>query len=44
MDYPEGLKLPDSDSIPMCCCFPPYRALRDYGVPDKIGQEDKPIE
>ena len=40
MDCFEGLKLLDSDSINCCVTSPPYWALRDYGVPGQIGQED----
>jgi DNA modification methylase len=44
MDCLEGLKLLDGDSIQMAVTSPPYWALRDYGVPGQIGQEDSPAE
>lgn len=44
MDCLEGLKMLDSDSISCVCTSPPYWALRDYGVPGQIGQEDTPQE
>ena len=44
MDCLEGLKLLDSDSIHCCITSPPYWALRNYGVPGQIGQENTPAE
>jgi DNA modification methylase len=44
MDCLEGLRLLDSDSINCVCTSPPYWALRDYGVPGQIGQENTPQE
>jgi DNA modification methylase len=44
MDCLEGLKQLDSDSISMCATSPLYWALRDYGCPGQIGQEDTPGE
>lgn len=44
MDCLEGLKLMDSDSIHCCITSPPYWALRNYGVPGQIGQENTPAE
>lgn len=36
------LKTLPNDSIDCCITSPPYFALRDYGTPDQIGQEDSP--
>lgn len=44
MDCLEGLKQLDSDSVHCCITSPPYWALRDYGIPGQIGQEDSPAE
>jgi DNA modification methylase len=44
MDCLEGLKQLDSDSVHCCITSPPYWALRDYGIPGQIGQEDNPVE
>ena len=44
MDCLEGLKQLDSDSVHCCVTSPPYWALRDYGIPGQIGQEDSPTE
>lgn len=44
MDCLEGLKRLDSDSLNCCITSPPYWALRDYGIPGQIGQEDTPGE
>ena len=44
MDCLEGLKQLDADSVHCCITSPPYWALRNYGVPGQIGQEDSPAE
>jgi len=44
MDCLKGLKQLDSDSVHCCVTSPPYWALRDYGFPGQIGQEDDPVE
>lgn len=44
MDCLDGLRQLDSDSIHCCVTSPPYWALRDYGMPGQIGQEDNPFE
>ena len=44
MDCLEGMKKLESDSIHCCITSPPYWALRDYGCPEQIGQEDTPGE
>ena len=44
MDCLEGLRQMDSDSVHCCISSPPYWALRNYGVPGQIGQEDTPGE
>jgi len=44
MDCLEGLKQLDSDSVHCCVTSPPYWALRDYGIPGQIGQEDNPVD
>jgi len=43
-DCLDGLKMLDSDSVHCCVTSPPYWALRDYGCPGQIGQEDNPVE
>ena len=44
MDCLEGLKQLDSGSVHCCVTSPPYWALRNYGVPGQIGQEETPAE
>jgi DNA modification methylase len=44
MNCLEGLKELDDGSVDCCVTSPPYWALRDYGHPDQIGQEDTPGE
>lgn len=44
MDCLEGLKQLDSGSVHCCVTSPPYWALRNYGIPGQIGQEDTPAE
>lgn len=43
-DAAEQLRTLDADSVHCCVTSPPYFGLRDYGVPDQIGQEAAPEE
>ena len=44
MDWIEGLRLLDDNSIDCCITSPPYWGLRDYGHDNQIGLEKTPEE